>query len=145
MIVKHKLLISDEETVAQIRENPYLQYFIGLKGFKRRRPLHHHYWLRYASAWVRRCLMNFMRQPSRRLNLKRQRKSVKAIDDDNNDNNVSNSSDATTSLEADQSLVDELPLNHSQLILDAIVAELAIRYPTDLGLLHAQRSFIDYI
>ncbi|WP_348225739.1 transposase [Nitrosomonas sp. Is79A3] len=33
VIIKHKLSISDEETVEQIRENPYLQYFIGLKGF----------------------------------------------------------------------------------------------------------------
>jgi len=32
IIIKHKLSVSDEETVEQIRENPYLQYFIGLKG-----------------------------------------------------------------------------------------------------------------
>ncbi len=32
VIIKHKLSVSDEETVEQIRENPYLQYFIGLKG-----------------------------------------------------------------------------------------------------------------
>ncbi len=29
LIIKEKLLISDRETVEQIRENPYLQYFIG--------------------------------------------------------------------------------------------------------------------
>lgn len=31
LIIKEKLGISDRETVEQIRENPYLQDFIGLK------------------------------------------------------------------------------------------------------------------
>lgn len=30
VIVKHKLCLSDEETIEQIRENPYMQYFVGL-------------------------------------------------------------------------------------------------------------------
>ena len=30
LIIKEKLRISDRETVEQIRENPYLQYFIGM-------------------------------------------------------------------------------------------------------------------
>jgi IS5 family transposase len=38
VIIKHKLSFSDEETVEQIRENPYLQYFIGLKGFQSKAP-----------------------------------------------------------------------------------------------------------
>ena len=38
VIIKHKLKISDEETVAQIQENPYLQYFCGLKGFSIQAP-----------------------------------------------------------------------------------------------------------
>ena len=33
VIIKHKLCLSDRETVAQIEENPYLQYFVGLPGF----------------------------------------------------------------------------------------------------------------
>lgn len=32
LIIKEKLGISDRETVEQIRENPYLQYFIGLSN-----------------------------------------------------------------------------------------------------------------
>ena len=38
VIIKHKLKLSDEETVAQIQENPYLQYFCGLKGFSIQAP-----------------------------------------------------------------------------------------------------------
>ena len=33
VIIKHKLCLSDEETIDQIRENPYLQYFVGLTTF----------------------------------------------------------------------------------------------------------------
>ena len=38
VIIKHRLKLSDEETVAQIQENPYLQYFCGLKGFSIQAP-----------------------------------------------------------------------------------------------------------
>ena len=33
LIIKEKLGISDRETVEQIRENPYLQYFIGMESY----------------------------------------------------------------------------------------------------------------
>ncbi|MEA1890240.1 MAG: transposase [Pseudomonadota bacterium] len=34
VIIKHKLCLSDEETVKQIQENPDLQYFVGLPGYQ---------------------------------------------------------------------------------------------------------------
>lgn len=33
LIIKERLGLSDRETVEQIRENPYLQYFIGLNSY----------------------------------------------------------------------------------------------------------------
>jgi hypothetical protein len=38
LIIKERLGTSDEETVEQIRENPYLQYFLGFKGYKDEAP-----------------------------------------------------------------------------------------------------------
>ena len=38
LIIKEKLQISDEEVVAQIKENPYLQFFTGLESYKEERP-----------------------------------------------------------------------------------------------------------
>jgi len=38
VIIKHKLSLSDEETVKQIQENPYLQFFVGLPGFQTKQP-----------------------------------------------------------------------------------------------------------
>jgi hypothetical protein len=34
LIIKEKLGTSDRETVEQIRENPYLQYFLGLSAYR---------------------------------------------------------------------------------------------------------------
>lgn len=39
LIIKEKLGTSDIETVEQIRENPYLQYFIGLSTYSNEAPL----------------------------------------------------------------------------------------------------------
>jgi len=36
LIIKERLGVTDEETVAQIRENPYLQYFLGLREYLRK-------------------------------------------------------------------------------------------------------------
>ena len=38
LIIKEKLGISDRETVEQIKENPYLQYFIGRKNYSNEAP-----------------------------------------------------------------------------------------------------------
>ncbi len=37
-IIKEKLGTSDRETVEQIKENPYLQYFLGLSGYSNEAP-----------------------------------------------------------------------------------------------------------
>lgn len=38
LIIQQKLNITDRETVEQIQENPYLQYFIGLEKFTNKIP-----------------------------------------------------------------------------------------------------------
>ena len=38
LIIQERLGISDRETVEQIRENPYLQYFIGLTNYQTEAP-----------------------------------------------------------------------------------------------------------
>ena len=38
LIIKHKLTLSDEETVLQIQEGPYLQYFAGFSSYKDEQP-----------------------------------------------------------------------------------------------------------
>ena len=38
LIIKEKLRISDRETVEQIKENPYLQYFLGMSNYSNESP-----------------------------------------------------------------------------------------------------------
>ncbi len=38
LIIKERLGTSDEETVEQLRENPYLQYFLGLSEYTDQAP-----------------------------------------------------------------------------------------------------------
>ncbi len=38
LIIKEKLGISDRETIEQIRENPYLQYFLGMPSYNNNTP-----------------------------------------------------------------------------------------------------------
>ncbi len=38
LIIKEKLGTSDRETVEQIRENPYLQYFLGMSDYSNKAP-----------------------------------------------------------------------------------------------------------
>ena len=38
LIIKERLGVSDDETVEQVRENPYLQYFLGLSEYSDRAP-----------------------------------------------------------------------------------------------------------
>lgn len=40
LIIKERLGTSDEETVEPIRENPYLQYFLGFNDYKDEQPFH---------------------------------------------------------------------------------------------------------
>jgi hypothetical protein len=39
LIIKEKLGTSDRETLEQIKENPYLQYFIGFKSYQQEPPV----------------------------------------------------------------------------------------------------------
>ncbi len=150
VIIKHKLSISDEETVAQIRENPYLQYFIGLKGFQAKAPFASSLLVEIRKRMGQTVFDEFHEAIIEMVEPRQTKKSVKAMDDDSDGNGASNSgnvvsNDTATSMETEQSLADELPRNHGKLILDATVAEQAIRYPTDLGLLNEARELSERI
>ena len=38
LLIKEKLGITDRETVEQLRENPYLQYLVGMEGYRGEAP-----------------------------------------------------------------------------------------------------------
>ncbi len=117
LIIKEKLGISDRETVEQIQENPYLQYFIGQSSYSNEVPfdpsLLVHFRQRISAELVNkvnRAVVRRLREASR---------------SDSEKKNPEQQSDA--------------PKNQGKLILDATCAPADISYPTDLKLLNQAR------
>jgi transposase, IS5 family len=115
LIVKEKLGTSDEETVEQIRENPYLQYFLGLSEYTDKAPFE-------ASMMV-----HFRK----RLKLE----IIGRINEQIANQTIEPKPDKTKDEEDDNE-----PPNQGKLILEASCAPADIRYPTDLNLLNQARE-----
>lgn len=127
LIIKQKLNCSDRETVSAITENPYLQYFIGLKEFQNSAPFG-------ASTMVefRKKISDDMIIEMNDIILKDTTQKKSTDDKDNNDNN--NNSSQT---------------NQGTIIVDATCTPADITYPQDLNLLNSAREklegYIDYL
>ena len=125
LIIKEKCGYSDEETVQQIRENPYLQYFIGLKSFQTEPPFDPSLMTHFRKR------LNFNIITS--VNESITERGKKSKDDHKDDDPPAG---RTPSHELD---------NKGKLILDATCAPADIEYPTDLNLLNQAREKLDAI
>lgn len=118
LIIKEKLRLTDEETVEQIVENPYLQFFVGLESFSDQKPFDPsmmvHFRTRLAFTDIQ------------AINDMIIEKNKKDHDKDSDDNKASGGS-------------DDKP-NKGKLIIDATCAPADIRYPTDLSILNEARE-----
>ena len=121
MIIKHKLNLSDEKTVLQIQENPYLQYFVGLSSYKDEPPFTASLLVEIRKRLGRKVFSSFEKTILRSIENKRSRNASKQLE----------SSDT--------------PENRGKMVLDAIVAEQAIRYPTDISLLNETREISEQL
>ena len=119
LIIKEKLGISDRETVEQIKENPYLQYFIGGEEYSEDPPFE-------ASMLVhfrQRIQVNLVKRVNQRVVEKNQeRTSEVAQEKPTRGEKVSEGN------------------NRGKLIIDATCAPADITYPTDLKILNAARE-----
>lgn len=121
LLIKERLNITDEETVEQILENPYLQYFLGLKElreeplfdpsmmvhFRSRFTPAHHELINSAIIEAATCAEEKAKDPD----------STEGDDED-----------------------DSPPSNSGKLLVDATCTPADIKYPTDLGLLNEARE-----
>jgi len=137
IIIKHKLKLSDEETVMQIQENPYLQYFLGYSVYESE-PIFS------ATLFVeirKRLGIDKFNEMSSKLIDKafpesETNKSPKTRKR-NNQNETENEKDLDRSIKKKKS--------QKTLIIDATVAEHAIKYPNDLDLLNDCRKSCEEI
>ena len=121
VIIKHKLNLSDEEAVLQIQENPYLQYFVGLTSYEDKVPFAPSLFVEIRKRMGSDVFTSFEHEILNRIEQIKKRKNSGA-------NDISDSSS-----------------NRGKLLVDATVAEQAIRYPTDLSLLNEAREISEQI
>ncbi|EAZ90561.1 IS5-like element ISCysp16 family transposase [Crocosphaera chwakensis] len=118
LIIKEKLGTSDRETIEQIRENPYLQYFIGLNCYQQEPPVE-------ASMLVhfrKRIDVDLVNKINKEIVKKEKEKLDKEI----------------KKKDLPQEKGKKLK-NRGKLILDETCAPADIKYPTDLGILNQAR------
>ena len=124
LIIKEKCGYSDRETVQQISENPYMQFFIGLKEFKLEKPFDP-------------SLMSYFRK---RFSLETMQDINELIcGSDSDDDEPPQAPPPTGKHEQD----DSKPGNNGTLLIDGTCAPADIRYPTDLSLLNEGREKLE--
>jgi hypothetical protein len=129
MIIKHMLNLDDRETVAQITENMYLQYFLGYSSYIKEPPFD-------PSLFVeirRRMGQELIAEMNERIyGFSMDKVSKKGKKTEKTD-------------KKDKDPTDELPTNKGEVIYDATVCPQDIAYPTDLRLLNTAREITEAI
>lgn len=123
---------SDRELVAQITENPYLQYFIGLPGYQQEPP------------FVPSLLVEFRKRISPELIMEINEILIQenTEDDSENDDDSPSSGCSSGDQTSDKASRDK---NKGVLILDATCAPQYIEYPQDFQLLNEARENLESI
>jgi transposase, IS5 family len=118
LIIKERLSLTDRETVLQIQENPYLQYFLGFPEYSDEPPFDP-------------SLMVHFRKRFDKENLAKINDAIVV---------KATSSHETKKATATSSNDDQSPPNQGKLIMDATCTPADITYPTDLKLLNEARE-----
>jgi len=116
LIIKERLGTSDRETVEQICENPYLQYFLGFKEYRDKAPFH-------STLFV-----HFRKRITKEM--------VAEINDAVSLKEGNEQPESTNNNEDD----DDPPKNKGKLLVDASCTPADITFPTDLKLLNKARK-----
>lgn len=134
LIIQERLQLSDRDTVEQISENPYLQYFIGLSGFQTAAPFHPS----LMTHFRKRISDKLMREVNEALAIE----AAKAAARDDDDDTPKSGSKPASGRKKATSKDDP---NQGVLLLDATCAPADVAYPTDLSLLNEAREKLEGI
>lgn len=138
LIIKEKCGYSDRETVEQIRENPYLQYFVGLPRYQEQAPFDPSLMVHFRKRFSPETLIAINEKIS--LGSK---KNEEKKDDDNDI--LPPSCELKEDTQSKPVAQEKHPQNQGKIILDATCTPADIRYPTDLSLLNEAREKLDNI
>jgi hypothetical protein len=147
VIIKHKLCLSDVETVLQIQENPYMQYFVGLAGFQMEEPFASSLLVKIRKRMGQSVFEGFHQAIIGAHDGEKERIESKPETQETRQTKPHDEPEDCSSVVSDDGDViqKETPSHQGKLILDATVVEQAIRYPTDLSLLNEAREFSEQI
>lgn len=120
LLIQERLGITDRETVAQIIENPYLQFFLGYKGYTDERPFHHTMMVHFRKRFSKEILAEI---------------NTRIVD-----NALEQEGDRQEGGDSEAPSGETQPENNGKLMIDATCTPADIPYPTDLGLLNEARE-----
>jgi IS5 family transposase len=139
LIIKARLGLTDEELVEQIKENPYLQFFIGLEAFQCSAPFDPsmmvYFGKRLPEAVVNDCNERIVRHGLKVIR--------SCVDDDPGDDD--GSGDGWTGTADQPQPSSQKQANQGSLLIDATCAPVEIRHPTDLFLLNEAREVTEIL
>ncbi len=147
LLIKERLRLTDRETVEAIRENPYLQFFIGYEEFSQDHPfdasLMVDFRKRFGEEGMQRigeaiALASLAGQEPVAVSVEPTHDDPKRPTAENNNTEPRPSENGTDG-------VAEVSTNRGKLIADATCAPADIRYPTDVSLLNEAREKTDEI
>ena len=128
LVIKHKMNLSDEETILAIQENPYMQYFVGLSEFTDK-PIFDSSLFVTIRKRLGTSDFNDMGVSLLTLQVEQAKIASKAEDEDQSGNEGSSAPNPT--------FTDSQGRHHQgALKIDATCADAEVRYPTDIDLLH---------
>jgi len=137
MILKHVCNISDRETVLQIQENMYMQYFIGYSSYSKEAPFDPSLFVEFRKRlgieqinMINEKILGLSHAGTEALD------TAKDNSKDNDNNNTS--STVSSGIESDEPLQEIT--HYGKLITDATACPQDIAYPTDLNLLNDARE-----
>ena len=134
MIVKHKLSLSDEETIQMIQENPYMQYMCGLSEFTDEPVFDPSLFVtirkRISEQELNEMTVSLLQEQQR---LKEEGKHQEEQSDDNSHNPPASALVESGSAE----FTDSRGRKHSGVLkIDATCADAEVRYPVDVDLVN---------
>lgn len=140
LIIQERLGTDDRETLRQILENPYLQYFLGLPEYQYRRPFHDS----LMTHFRKRLGGDIIHEVNEWIALEESRKSSESQDPSDDDDHKGGGSPAVS--DPAEKPPEQMELtNEGELLLDATCAPADIAYPTDLSLLNQAREKLENI
>ena len=145
MIIKHKLSLSDAETIEIIKESPYMQYFCGLHEFTEKNIFDPSLFVtirkRISEEELNKMTVKLLNRQKRLLEEKRRREEEEAKKNDEEPPTPEpEDPDAT-------SFTDSQGREHKGVLkMDATCADAEMRYPVDVDIIHdGCRKVTDYI